>query len=165
MTIVVEDGTGLSSAVSYASVTELATYATHRLDIASYSTAQKEAALVIASIDWLDGQHSFIYEPSTTTQALKFPVDIDEEATLPQAVKNATMKAALLHLQGLLLVDLTGLNVAGSIESEDKKLGPLEKSVKYKSGTAQRYSRVLPAELERLLYPYTGGGMGQAVRL
>lgn len=165
MAIVVEDGTGLADANSYASLAELETYAEHRIDISTYSDTLKENALIVATLDWVDGQHSFIYEPSTTTQALKFPVEIDGEDVVPQAVKNATMKAALLQLQGLLMVDLTSINVAGTIESESKSIGTLEKSTKYKSGTAQRYGRVLPPELERLLYPYTGGGMGQAARL
>ena len=162
MAITVEDGSGVSGANSYASIAELDAFAVHRLDVAGYTTAQKESALVIASSDWLDGQHSFRSEPLTETQGLFFPTVLDG---LPGAIKTAALKAALLQLQGLLMVDLTAISVTGSVESESKSVGPLSKSVTYKSGTAQRYARVLPADLEKLLVPYLYGGRGMTYRL
>ena len=162
MTIIVEDGTGVVGADSYASVSDLDTYATHRLDLTDYTTADKESALVIASVDWVDGQHTFRGEPLTEGQGLHFPTDRDG---LPLAVKNAAMKAALLQLQGLLMVDLTAISTTGAVESESKSVGPLSKSVSYREGTAQRYSRVLPADLEKLLRPYLAGGIGFTKRL
>lgn len=162
MAITVETGAGISGANSYASVAELDSFAVHRLDLTDYTEAQKESALVIASMDWLDGQHSFRSGPETDTQGLFFPT---KEDGYPAAIKTATLKAALLQLQGLLMVDLTTISTSGSIESESKSVGPLSKSVTYKSGTAQRYARVLPADLERLLTPYLLGGRGMTYRL
>lgn len=166
MAFVVEDGTGVTGANSYASVAELDAYAEYRIDTtqyAAYSTAQKEAALVVASSDWLDGQHSFRSEPLTETQGLFFPT-VDDE--LPDAIKNAAMKAALLQLQDLLLVDLSTVSTSGEVESESKAVGPLSTSVSYRSGSSQRYSRILPKDLTNLLKPYLlAGGLGVVYRL
>lgn len=166
MAFVVEDGTGVDGANSYASVAELDAYAEYRIDpttYASYTLEQKESALVVASSDWVDGQHSFRGYSLSETQGLHFPTDEDE---LPQAVKNAAMKAALLQLQGLLLVDLSSVSVSGEVESESKSVGPLSKSVTYRSGSSQRYYRILPKDLTNLLRPYLlASGLGVVYRL
>jgi hypothetical protein len=165
MAFIVEDGGGIASANSYASVAELNAYAEFRFDLTAYTNTQKEAALVVASSDWIDGYHSFRSESLTETQGLFFPTLLD---ALPYAVKEASMKAALLQLRGLLLVDLSTLNVNGSVESESKSVGPLSKSATYKKGSAQRYSRVLPTDLTNLLNPYLLAGcssIGRAYRI
>lgn len=162
MAIIVEDGTGVVGANSYSSVAALDAYAVHRLDLSGYTTAQKEAALVIASSDWLDGEHSLRGEPVNEDQGLHFPTDKDG---FPKDIKTAAMKATLLELQGLLRVDLTTISTTGAVESEAKSVGPLSKSTTYRAGTEQRYSRVLPSDLTRLLWPYIVGGRGFTVRM
>lgn len=163
MAIIVEDGTGITNADSYASVADLDAYATHRLDVSGYSTAQKEAALVIASADWLDGYHNFRGDKLVSTQGLHFPTDED---AFPDAIVTAALKAALLQLQGLLLVDLSSVSQSGDVESESKSLGSLSKSVTYKSGTARTYSRTIPKDLTGIIRPYfEAGTLGVTYRL
>jgi len=163
MAIIVEDGSGVSGANSYASVADLDSYSEHRIDLSGYSAAAKESALVVSSMDWIDGQHSFRSEPFSDAQGLFFPTKQDG---FPQAIKTAAMKAAILQLQGLLLVDLSSLSVSGEVESESKSVGPLSKSVSYRSGSSQRYSRILPKDLTNLLKPYLlAGGLGVVYRL
>jgi hypothetical protein len=163
MAITVEDGTGVTGANSYASVAALDAYAVHRLSLTAYNTAAKESALVIASMDWVDGQHTFRGESLTDTQGLFFPTEDDD---LPADIVTATLKAALLQLQGLLLVDLTSISTSGEVESESKSVGSLSKSTTYRSGSSQRYSRILPRDLTSLLWPYLlANGMGVTYRL
>lgn len=164
MAFVVEDSSGVTGANSYVSVAELAAYAEFRLVLTGYTEAQQQAALVIASSDWVDGYHSFRSEPLTETQGLFFPTVQDG---LPEAVKEAAMKAALLQLQGLLLVNLSSVSVSGEVESTAKSVGPLSTSTTYRSGTSQRYSRLLPKDLTSLLNPYllAGSGLGNVYRL
>ena len=163
MAIVVEDGTGLSNAQCYCSVAYLDAYLAERGLAHGHSTNDKEYALVIAAKDWIDGQHDFNGEKIEATQALKFPRDIYD---LPEDIKLANAKAAHLHLHDSLLVDTTAISVAGTVESESKQVGTLSKSVKYKSGSAQIYGRVLPADLTSLLRPYlsASGMMGTVSR-
>ena len=163
MAFVVEDGNGTPGANSYAELFELEDYAVHRLDLTGYSEAQQQAALVIASSDWLDGTHALASRRLTETQGLHFPTVAHG---LPTDIKIAAIKAALLELQGLLRVDLSAISQTGSIESESKGLGPLQKSVTYRAGSAQTSKRILPADLTRLLMPYCiPGGLGRTVRL
>lgn len=167
MAFIVETGQGIDGANSYASVEELDDYAQYRIDpvaYAEYTPEQKESALVIASSDWLDGQHRFRSYSVSETQGLHFPTTQDG---LPAQIKTAAMKAALLQLQGLLMVDLAGISTTGEVQSESKSVGSLSKSVTYASGTSQRYYRVLPKDLTNLLRPYYGSydGLGVVHRL
>ena len=163
MAIVVEDGTGLSNAQCYCDVAYLDAYLTERNIAHGHSTADKEAALVIAAKDWIDGFHAFRGEKLVETQALSFPTDEDG---FPEAIKLANAKAAHLHLHSLLLVDQSLISTSGIVESESKGLGPLSKSVTYKSGSAQVYGRILPKDLTNLLVPYldASGLMGTVRR-
>jgi hypothetical protein len=164
MAIVVEDGTGLSNAQCYCSVAYLDAYLTERGLEHGHNTAAKEAALVIAAKDWIDGQHDFENEKLTTTQALQFPRTL---FGFPGDIKNANAQAAHLHLHNSLLVDTTAISTAGTVESESKAVGSLSKSVTYKSGSAQIYGRILPKQLTNLLKPYlsNSGGLGVVYRL
>ena len=165
MAIVVEDGTGLSNAQCYCSVEYLDAYLTERGLSHGHNTADKEAALVIAAKDWIDGEHDFIENKLVSTQALKFPRDND--VGLPEAIMQANAQAAHLHLHDSLLVDTTSISTSGAVESESKAVGSLSKSVTYKSGSAQIYSRILPKNLTNLLRPYSlnSGGLGVVYRL
>jgi len=161
--IIVEDGTGLSDAQCYCSVAYLDAYLAERGLAHGHSTNDKEYALVIAAKDWLDGQNTYKYEKLTETQSLQFP---RTEVGFPDAIKLANAKAAHLHLHSSLLVDTTAIVVAGVVESESKQVGTLSKSITYKSGSAQIYGRILPADLTNLLRPYlsTNGIMGAVSR-
>jgi len=149
MTIIVEDGTGLTTAQAYCSVEFLRAYCAERGIEFDESNDQVEAALVIAAKDWIDGEHEFNSSPFVDGQALKFPTEVDG---LPNAIKTANAHAAVLHLQGLLLVDYAAQNIKGDIVSESSGLGVLSESITYKN--SQTYSRRLPPSLNNLLKPY-----------
>lgn len=160
MPFIVENSTGVTGANSYASVADLQAYAEFRLDLSDYTTQQMQSALVVASSDWVDGQHTFSGEPLNTSQGLDFPL---VGIGLPGDIKNAAMQAALLQLQGLLLVDLSAVASGKEVLSESKSLGPLSKSVTYAKSVSQVYSRVLPVSLTNLLKPYLYQSGGQMV--
>jgi hypothetical protein len=167
MAIIAENGTGLSSAQCYCDVAYLDAYLTERGITSTATTAQKEAALVISAKDWIDGQHEFIGEKLVSTQSMKFPRSgLPDDIEYPDEIKLANAKAGYLQLQGLLLVDSSLISTTGIVESESKGLGPLSKSVTYKSGSSQIYGRILPKDLTNLLIPYldTSGLMGTVKR-
>ena len=162
--LIIEDGTGKSDAQAYADAAALQSYAALRgINISAYNEAAQEAALVVAAQDWIDGEHQFRGEKLVDDQALSFPTDEDG---FPDSIPLANIKAAILHLQGLLLVDLSALSTSGQVTSESKSVGSLSKSTTYKEGTAQVYSRVLPKSLTNLLQPYLkfSGGFGSLRR-
>lgn len=75
MSLVKEDGTGLSNANSYANVADCDTYHTNHLYGSDWSgavTATKEAALIMAS-RLIDGCYQFNGKKYTTEQAMQWP--------------------------------------------------------------------------------------------
>jgi hypothetical protein len=164
MAIIVEDGSGLPNAQAYCDVAYLDAWMAERGYTTTSNEPQKEAALVVAAKDWIDGQHEFANEKLTETQALEFPRTV---FGFPENILIANANAAYLHLNGALLVDTGGISASGVVESESKSVGPLSKSVKYRSGTAQIYGRILPKQLTNLLKPYlaNSGGLGMAYRV
>lgn len=162
--LIIEDGTGLPDAQAYSDAAALQAYAALRgIDISAYDEPKQEAALVVGAQDWIDGEHQYRGEKLVEDQALSFPTDEDG---LPDSIPLANIKAAILHLQGLLLVDLSKVSTSGQVTSEAKSVGSLSKSIAYKEGTAQVYSRVLPKSLINLLQPYFkfSGGFGSLKR-
>lgn len=157
MAIIVEDGTGKPDAQSYIDYAYYQAYASQR-GIAVPIQATVEAALVRASQDWIDGEHTFANEKLVSTQALQFPRTVFE---FPNDIKLATARAANLDLDGALFVDYASLSVNGDVIEESSGLSTLRDTMRWAEGTAQRYSRILPTNLTNLLKPYLayGGGM------
>lgn len=164
MSIIVEDGTGLQNAQCYCSVAYLDAWMAERGYVTTALEPAKEAALVVAAKDWIDGQHEFANEKLVSTQALEFPRTV---FGFPEDIKQANAQAAYLQLNGALLVDTGSISTSGTVESESKAVGSLSKSVTYKSGSAQTYGRILPKQLTNLLKPYlsNSGGLGVVYRL
>jgi len=161
MAIIVENGTGLPNAVAYCDYAYFHNYVTMRGLQYSHSVETVEAALVVAAIDWIDGEHEFANDKLKTTQSLKFPRTV---FGFPTSIKEANAHAAWLHLNKLLLPDLSLISQSGDIESESKQLSVMSKSVTYAAGTSQKYSRVLPKSLNLLLRPYLSFSGGVAIR-
>lgn len=165
MSIVVENGTGLSNAQCYCSYAQYHAVVTELGLQHSHSEEQTEPAIVSAAKRWIDGQHDFAGSKLVSTQALKFPRD--GEIGLPADIVRANALAAWYHLQGALLVNTVAIPTAGEVVSVRKKLDVLETETQYAEGSAQYYSRILPADLENLLTPYLkqSTGFGRVVRL
>lgn len=145
MALTVEDGTGLESAESYASVVDADSYHSRRnnTEWAAASTAEKEAALRLATA-YIDGKYRHKWAGARVKpvlQALEWPrtgVIVGNLSAgsyffdapisggqyyplnkIPLQVKQATMAAALRALSGPLVADYDG----GVIR---EKIGPME---------------------------------------
>lgn len=140
MTLVVEDGTGLSTAEAYASVVEADAYFSALGNTAwTGSDSVKEIALRKAT-QYLEATYRGRWRgtKATGTQALSWPrydVEIDGWClaydTLPKALKDATCELAVRALSSDLIEDESE---PGSISSESVKVGPLEVSTAYTAG-------------------------------
>lgn len=106
MALVVEDGTGLSNAESYASVAEGDSYWDLRGGSSSWdsaSTSEKEAALRYAT-EWVDVNFTFKSAIYSTSQSLNFPrttfydTEGREITGIPTKLKNAVCEVAVVHL-------------------------------------------------------------------
>lgn len=164
MSIVVEDGTGLSNAETYVSVANASTYHANfgNAAWAAATTAAQESALRMAA-QYIDSHYTFLGDPITLqpvnitttaegtqitdvpTQALAWPRTV---APWPVTrVVNACCEMALRALTGVLFADQSNGDMIRS------GVGPI--SVEYRpTGLA---GQVRYAVVDALLAPYTGG--------
>jgi hypothetical protein len=170
--LVVEDGTGLSTAESYVSVADCSTYCTARgLTFATGTDANKEAALrrATAYIDGAYGARFIGARRNGRSQALQWPrIDaydssveeyVDHES-VPVEVINATCEAAVreLAVPGALAPDLER---GGQIKS--LKAGSV--GIEYMgSAPADTTFKVIDQALASLLATGSGSFVGRSVR-
>lgn len=128
MTLVVEDGTGLTNADSYLSVADADTYFTN-LGNTSWAgtTTVKEVALRKAT-QYLDNTYNWIGDILSLEQSLNWPrTDVEDSNgrdlsdSVPVKVKNATAEMALLTLSSTLVPNTTNANYV-----KREKVGELE---------------------------------------
>lgn len=151
MALVVEDGTGLANAESYASVADATTYATDRELTAwtagTVTDANREAALRRAT-EYIEAEYGqrFAGVPLTTTQALHFP--LEGATAVPVGIQRATIELAIIALSGALY---TVEDAARQVVSQSRGVGPLQTSVTYRDTDAiqRRYRQV-----DKLVAPY-----------
>ena len=131
MTLIVEDGTGLPTANSYASEQEFRDYCALRgYDITAETQTTIEARL-IRSTEFIDLEYKFLGERTNLLQALQFPRTINDlEIGLPLAVKNATNSLAF-DIPAIGTIYDIDLSV---IESKKEKVATIETDIKYVTG-------------------------------
>ncbi len=145
--LTVENGTGLSNAESYLSLSEANAYHTAHSGSTAWSQAQdadKERALRLAT-QYLDVRYGTKFSGIRIcgTQALLWPrmnvVDNDGYYLLsnevPAAIKNACAEAALRVINGDNL--FADQDEPGTIASESVKVGSIEQSTTYIGGRSQ----------------------------
>jgi hypothetical protein len=162
MAFVVEDGTGLSTATAYVSVEEFEAYAADRGEsLVAYTLQQKQSAIVVASIDYLDGYFTFKGVPLEDDQALSLPTD---QVTVNAKIKQAACAAALLKLKGRLFVDPEEIT-RQIVAAESSSVGSLSESITYDGGS-QYIDKYPTVQIDRLVIPYTVAqvGVGYALR-
>lgn len=139
MALIVEDGTGLEDADSYAALADADTFHAERenADWAAATIAVREAALRRAT-DYLDSGYDFIGERASTTQALEFPRYDDGFDGVPSRVKKACMILALQAISGPLMSAQTA-----AVLMERKKLdGVGETETQYSEKRVRPYPEV-----------------------
>ena len=164
MAFVVEDGTGLSDATSFASVAELKAYLDDRgRDRSSFSDTQIQQALIRAS-DYIETRWRVRFKGRrlSADQALSFPrIGLyDEEHRLvegvPERLKRSSIEYAFRALSSELIPDpevhKSGLRIRG----QRTKVGPIEEETEFQQDDRQLL-RAYPAA-DRLLIGYVVAG-------
>ena len=168
MALIVENGSGLSNAESYASVAECDAYHLARGNTAwTGTTDQKEIALRLATqaieVEYVG---RWLGQRINQDMSLSWPrnavYDSDDyyisASVVPQRIKDATCELALRQVQGDTLVP--DISEPGDIEAESVTVGPISVSTEYSGGKSQvkEYSIV-----DSLLSIYVTSG-GEIVR-
>ena len=161
MALIVEDGTGLANAESYASVAEANSYHTNYGNSSwpSANTEQKEVALRNAT-EYLDAYFNGTWKGNAKTeiQALAWPRQevIDEEdravddSSVPIKLKYATSYLALRALTESLMPDQQDTS---GVTYERKKLGQMEKETRWE-GTGGKVGFKTFTKVNRMLSGY-----------
>lgn len=124
MTIIVEDGSGVPNANSYASVDDLRAYAEARGH--TFVEDRAEAAL-LSAMDYVESQ-SFVGTPVYATQwPRRHVVDRDgrryADNMIPRAIVQAQMIGAVAEMAGTSLWPVVPANARGAIR--ERKVGPI----------------------------------------
>lgn len=117
----------------------LKSYASGRdIDISQYPPVKVDASRTVAA-DYIDGHYQFCTPLSSYSE-------------LPEPIQRANAMAAILHLQGKLLIDQSA-NTNGAIKSEEKEIKGMVKKVSYDTSTAAVSKSRTPL-IDGLLKPY-----------
>jgi len=122
---------------------------------ADYDDAVIESAIVIASIDYLDVEYTFIGTAVSTTQQMQLPTDLVTIAS----IENAAAQAAWQQLNNLLFVDQAQKSINGQVKMVRKKLDTLETETEYEENT-QLNSKHDTSKISASLRKYTVGNSG-----
>lgn len=173
MAFVVENGTGLANANSYATVEEADAYFADR-GITAWTwesgtpTAKQEC--LIRATDYIELRFASRFKGNPefpdTPQALSFPrLDIAGYEGVPECLKRATYEYALRAVSGSLLPDVQVETNGLQLAEKRTKVGPIESEFKYKqtgAGSAISTFRAYPAA-DRLLRPLLIPGSNNGV--
>lgn len=144
MSLIVEDGSGLSTAESYLSVADCDAYHTARGNSAWTGTSGAKEIALRKATQYLDAEYGRSWQGwrVTSTQALSWPrydVEVDghcvESTTIPQKLKDATAELAMRALTADLLSDE---DEPGSIAAESVTVGPISVSTDYAGARSQQ---------------------------
>lgn len=162
MSLVIEDGTGLSTAESYISVADATSYFTAYGNLAVWSalsSTTQEQLLRKSSrdLDLLYGK-SYLSDPLTSTQALLFPRttftdNLGRDVTgIPVALARAVAELAILNNT----TDMTGVaSTDGNVKLKKTKAGDLEQQIEYFLPTSANSAAL--RKLNLMLAPYLDG--------
>lgn len=173
MTLVVEDGTGLSTAESYLSIADIeayfAKYGREPSGWSALTTTQKEQRARQAA-QYLDMTYINRWKGVRVVeeQALSWPragvEDQDgwglDSDSVPQRVKDAQAELVARATANELLTDV---DTPGTIASKSVSLGPLSESVSYVGGSKQQKEYTVVDRLLEGLLEY-GGGIARLIR-
>lgn len=149
--LIIEDGSLVSNANSYVTVSEFQDYCSLRGLSFPQSSIECERLLILA-MDYLERLH-YQGKPVSSSQLLKFPrfnVYIDRvlqsDLVIPQAIRYSQMELASAQSSVSILQD--GTNPSDNVKSE--KVGELETSY-YENG---KNSKFTSERVNSILYPY-----------
>lgn len=146
MGFIVEDGTGVTGATSYATVDFADDYfADRNITAWAGNGTAKEAALILAT-DYLDNRFTFIGDKVEFDQALEWPrTGTPYDAAVPIDLQKACVEYALRALSSTLAPDPVTDDSGRATTMKRSKVGPIEKETQYAEGGAMRIYKSYPS--------------------
>lgn len=141
MSLIIENGEGLSNSESYVDVLFADAYFLKRGNTEWDLITNKESKIVLA-MDYIENNYTYLGTKLVSTQALSFPRLINSETVYPIALKNAVCELALKANSGDLLQDTGKTTIR-------EKVGTLEVEYDANQDDLTSYNYV-----NKLLAPY-----------
>lgn len=141
MSLIIENGEGLSNSESYIDVAFADAYFLKR-GITEWATLTNCEQLIIRAMDYIENNYTYQGTKLISTQALQFPRLINGETVYPIALKNAVCELALKANNGDLLQDTGKTTIR-------EKVGTLEVEYDSNQDDLTSYNYV-----NKLLAPY-----------
>lgn len=141
MSLIIENGEGLSNSESYVDVAYVDAYFLKRGNTEWDSITNKESRIVLA-MDFIENNYTYIGTKLVSTQSLSFPRLIDGETVYPASLKSAVCELALKANSGDLLQDTGKTTIR-------EKVGALEVEYDSNQDDLTSYNYV-----NKLLAPY-----------
>lgn len=140
----------------YVSLAEFKSWCTARgYDYLNYLDSEIEAAIVIASVDFIDANYAFLGTKLDSSQSMQLPTDKVDIID----VANPVSYAVWLQLQGKLFVSELEQTLT-RVTSESASVGSISESKTYETGYTREYT-YSTTKIDRLIRPYiVGGGIG-----
>lgn len=164
MALIVEDGTGVAGANGYISVAELDGYWDDRNVTLSQTTAEKDAAIIIAT-QYVDLNNKWKGAIAMSDQALDWPrfgVRDDEgrviaSMTIPTQLKNAVAEYAKRQLTAPIQPDVTD---EGALKKVKEKVDVIEVETEYQDNTGGYFGLRSYPLADNYLIGLIRGGVG-----
>ena len=136
---------------AYITEAEYLAYANARGLVVNLTTLDADRIL---SADFIDTFYTFKGTPLDAAQEMQLPTDL----VSVEAIRKGALKACEMQQGGLLTVNLAALS-AGVVKRIMSKVDVIEEEIEYQDGS-QPTSKPRTPELDRLLRPFTVGGVG-----
>lgn len=141
MSLIIENGEGLSNSESYVDVDYVDAYFLKR-GINEWASLTNREQLIIRAMDYIENNYTYQGTKLISTQALQFPRLINGETIYPIALKNAVCELALKSNEEDLSADTDKTTIR-------EKVGPLEIEYDPNQDNTKSYNYV-----NKLLAPY-----------
>jgi hypothetical protein len=162
MSFTTENGTGVTDANALITVAEFDTYLDDRgIESFTWIASEKQAAIITASVDFIDTFFTFYGTALTTTQGMQLPTD---EVTINAQIKRACAMAAHLHLQSRLFVAPSDIQQRAVVSESSELEGVGSESFDY-AEQATYTTKYPTTAIDRLLSAYSSVGGGLSGKL
>lgn len=129
MSLIIENGEGLSNSESYVDVAYADAYFLKR-GIIQWASLTNREQLIIRAMDYIENNYSYKGTKLVSTQSLQFPRLIDGETVYPIALKNAVCELALKSNDEDLLADTDKTTIREKVGNLEIEYDPNQDNIK-----------------------------------
>lgn len=129
MSLIIENGEGLSNSESYVDVDYVDAYFLKR-GINEWASLTNREQLIVRAMDYIENNYTYQGTKLLSTQSLQFPRLINGETVYPIALKNAVCELALKSNEEDLLADTDKTTIREKVGTLEVEYDPNQDNIK-----------------------------------